>query len=513
MPIDSNVVGLRITQETSFGVLSGSDVWRGYEPNSFTDFGGEIATVAREFIADDRQRKKGVVTDLDASGGFDTDFTQDNMIYLLQGFFVRNWIEKPTSQGRNSAAVTLSAIDSGTKQYRAASGLDGFGLIANHLVLAENNTDSTNNGLKTVTTVASGAVTVSETLVSDGAPAATAMLTAVGYQFAAGTVDVDVTASTFPRFVRASGSVSFATLGLAVGDWVYIGGDGATNVWLQSVNNGWARIRAIAATYLEFDKTDAAMLAETGSAGTPRVIRIFFGHRINNAAASSDITKKYWQLERTLGNPGGGVQAEYLVGQMANSMTINIPQADKIVLNLGFVGKDHTQRTAAEGVKAGTRPSIVDRDAFNTSSDFSRLRVAPVSTTSSFPTALFAYLTELTIDLSNNVTPLKAIANLGAIGLNLGMFEVGGSATAYFETVAAIQAVRNNTSVTIDWVITKNNAGWALDIPLTTLGDGRANIELNQPVTLPLNVQAAKDSTLGYTMSMTEFKYLPTVAM
>ena len=85
--IDSNATGLRYQEELCIGVAEPTNPWLQLEPNTYDDFGGEFTTVARNPINAGRQRQKGVLIDLDASGGFNQDVTQANMQDILQGFF------------------------------------------------------------------------------------------------------------------------------------------------------------------------------------------------------------------------------------------------------------------------------------------------------------------------------------------------------------------------------------------------------------------------------------------
>jgi len=502
--IDSNVTGLRYAEEASIKVLPGTPDWFPLEPNGYNDFGGQIATVARNPINQSRQRKKGVPTDLDAPGGFGQDLTQNNLTRLLQGFFFADIREKATTLPMNGPAVAVTGITAAGDDYAAASGLDAFSVGS--LVLASGFTDAANNGLKTVNTAAAALLSVDEALV-DETPPATAGLQEVGFVFGSGEVDIDVSGS-YPRLTRASGTKDFTEFGLIAGEWVYIGGDGAGEDFVNAANNGFARVRAIAATYLEFDKTSATMVTETG---TGLLINLFFGNLIQNENVANLITRRTYQLERTLGEDANGTMSEYLVGAVANELSLQVRQADKVTTDLSFVAVDTEQYDGTTGVKSGNRPSLVDASAFNTSSDFSRIKMHLITDGNASPDPLFAYLTELTLTINNNVSPNKAVAVLGAFDVTAGTFEVDGQVSAYFADVAAVQAVRNNSDVTLDFSLAKNNAGMVWDIPLIALGDGRLSVEQDQSITLPLSLGAAEGEG-GHTLIFNEFPYLPSAA-
>jgi hypothetical protein len=499
--IDSNVTGLRYAEEDSLAVLPATPIWHFLEPNSYKDFGSDIKTVARSPINPTRQRKKGVVSDLDASGGFMQDLTQNNLTRLMQGFFFANIREKATTVPMNSTAVPITSVTASTKTYAAGSGLGVF--AAGSLVLASGFSEAANNGLKTIASKTSTTVVVNETIADESSPATTAYLHTVGRQFASS----DISFSLNSNYVRmASAAVDMTTLGLIVGEWVFVGGDSA--VYTPALNSGFARISAITAAYIEFDKTSWEGAVD---AATSKTVRVFFGSVIRNESDSSLIVRKSYNLERTLGSDANGVMSEYLVGAVANEMTINIAQADKVTMDMSFMATDNEQRSGATGVKSGTRPSLVSTDAFNTTSDFSRIKLASVSATDSSPVSLFAFATEVSLTLKNNISLDKAISVLGAFDITAGTFEIDGKITAYFADVAAVASVRNNSDITIDLVLVKNNAGILFDVPLLTLGDGRLTVEKDKPIMIPLNIMGA-ESVFGHTMLYQNFPYLPNLA-
>lgn len=501
--IDSNVTGLRYAWEECLKQLPVNPIWYALEPNSYSDFGGSVTTVARNPINPSRQRRKGTVTDLDASGGFNADLTQDSLTDLLQGFVFAVAREKATTAGINSLApLAITSVDA-DDGYLAATGLAIF--KAGDIILAEGFGSSANNGVKTVVSAAAGAVDVANPTVDEAAPPAGARLTVVGHAGVAGDLSIAMNGG-LVRLVSA-GATNFTTLGLILGEWIFLGGDAANSAF--SNNTGFARISAITNGYLEFDKVSWTPQAQAGAGLT---VPLFFGTVIRNESDPALIRRGTLQLERTLGADADGTMSEYLVGAVPNELTINMAQADKINVDMTFVACDAEQRSGAQGLKAGTRPVLADlSDAFNTSNDFSRIKLASVTPGNAAPAPLFAFATDLSLSINNNVSPNKALGVLGSFDQTAGTFEVGGDLTAYFASIAAVQAVRNNADITLDIIMVKNGAGLLFDIPLLSLGNGRLNVEIDQPITLPLETNAA-ESKFGHTLLFQSFSYLPAAA-
>jgi len=199
-----------------------------------------------------------------------------------------------------------------------------------------------------------------------------------------------------------------------------------------------------------------------------------------------------------------------------NEMTMSIDTADKIMVDMGFMGINYETNNAATGLKTGTRPSLGTGKAFNTSTHVTRIRMGLTSDVDEYVDALFAYVTEVRLSINNNLTINKAVGTLGGFEVTSGTFEVGGNITAYFQNTSALEALRANSDVTLDVCVVKDNAGFSFDLPLLSLDDGRLNVELNQAVTIPLGLMAADgedvNSNLAHTIVMSFYDYLPDAA-
>jgi hypothetical protein len=376
-------------------------------------------------------------------------------------------------------------------------------------------------------------------LAEDAAPADGATIKAVGHQFGSGELTVARTAGSLPTLV--SSGTQMDSFGFIPGETIYIGGDTDGVIgdrFTGESNNGFARIAAISATTLTLDKTSGGADGTTEmvtEAGGTKTVRIFFGDLIRNETSVGDnFDKASYTIVRLLGAPNPQanpteIQSEALTGAVLGEFTLNIRQADKIMTEWSFTAINNLQRSGSVSdgeeplTEAGTEVSIPEATAYNTSSDFSRMRLAIVRPTIggvselAAPTPLFAYVTEATINVSNNVKPDKAVSILGGFDVTLGSFQVGGSINAYFSDVAAVKAVRDNADVTLDIAMVKDfgtgalqrKAGLYWDIPLIALGDGRLNVTKDEAIMIPLETEAAEYEPFGHTLVLQEFYYLP----
>ncbi len=504
--LDSNISETRYSEETSFGIPNGSAVWRLLEVNSFSDARGQYAKVARNPIASDRQRKKGVTVDLDVQAGFQTDLTQYNFQHILQGLMYANARTKVEFGG----AGQLVSVN-GSNQITSAAGLGVFA-VGSLCVLRGGTTAAGNsNRVLRVTVSTATALTFSQTLVAETLPAG-ATLVKVGVRTAAGDIDVDASGA-LP--VLTSTTLDFTTLSLVAGEHIWIGGDDALTFFpTNAVNNCLARVRSVSANALTLDKASKGAFVTESQAGS--TIEIYFGRVLKNEQIASQVRRTY-QIERALGAPDDAspaqIQSEYFTGCVFNEAVINLDTAAKIVVDAKFVGADQELRTGVTGLKAGTRPAIENADAQNTSNDLKRVRLAKVVAGDEAPTALFAFFPSATVTINNGVEPLKAITRLGAFEMSAADFVVTVSLNGYFSSIDAISAVKNNDSLTLDIMEFRNNQGWVMDMPLVTAGDGSIQIEKDRPMMTPLTLEAASgeevDPALDYTLCWTFLDGLP----
>lgn len=514
--VSTNNVGLAYTVESALGVPGTS--WVQLEPNDITSFGATISKVARNPISARRDRRKGVVTDLDSAVEFEADLTASAFTDFVEAFCFASAVNAELDMRTTAAATAgdtytvtaLSALQAGKLNFSS-------GEYAS-LVYARGFSNAANNGIKALDTDASATdttISVAENLVDETAPA-NAQLELAGLRFLAGNTDIVVAYSGTTLTITEQGTITgfdWADFGLSVGQVVHVGGVNANGAVTNALNGGsandtygFARIRSISALVLTLDKVDATLQEATPT--TPATFDILFGKFIRNVAVDdADYLERSFHVEAAFPNlgTGGATNYQYAEGNYVNTIGINLPLTDKATMSVAMVGTDTGNPTASRlsGASSAVLPNATA--AFGTSSDIARLRLAELD-----EDGLGSCFKSLTLNINNNVTPEKCLGTLGARFINTGAFEIDVEAQLVFDEPAVIDAIRANETLTMDWIVKNDDGAICFDIPALTLDGGDREFPVNESVLINTTAQAFRDDALGYSIGVSIIPKVPT---
>jgi len=482
MAARTNTISVSYVEEASSGVLPGSPVWKYIQPDDVSTFGATTTTKSRTPISDTRGAKKGAIIDIDSAVEFPCNLTMDSYKDFAKGFMFANW----------NAQLNFEPTAVSTSAYTVSASGD---LTAGTLVFARDFRDSDNNGLKVVDTGSTAtSIVVVETLVVESTPPDDAEVDVVGVQGASADIEFDASGDLI------STVLDFTTLGLVQGQGIYIGGSTEGTSFATAADKGYARCKLIEAHKITLDKKSNTFVVD---AGTDKTIQIFIGSFIRDVATSdADFAMQTYQFELQIPGLTGGTAYEYSKGNLCNTANFNLATSDFANMNFGFIGTDTDIPTTSRASGTWMTPNKVD--AMSTTANIVKLRVA-----TSDETLLTTYTKSLDIAINNNISPEKVVGVLGAVDMGYGEFTITGSTEMLFEDSNIVAAIRDNETVTMDFV-TKNDDGaiW-IDIPSMTFGSGNKSLPRNEIIKIAIDGNAFEDSYYGFSLGTTWFPYIP----
>jgi hypothetical protein len=506
----TNGTTLSFAREASLGVLPGSPQWFELEPNGITSWGTTIAKEARSPISQARARRKGVVTDLDSAVEFEADLTLAHLRHFAESFLFARAVGADTflptaATGTGYTVPALSAAAAGRLIYSGA----GAGAVS--LLYVTGFSNDANNGLKAL----ADDPLVTETEITMGGlvaevPAADVYteIAVAGVRGAAGDIEMDADGNLI------STVLDFTTLGIVAGQTIHVGGVDVANQFFTDDNNGFARVRIVAAHKLTLDKRDTVFVADdgtdTGAGGTNLRIDLLFGQFVRNVGVNhTDFREISNQFE--LASPGlmggGAMGFEYSLGNYADALSVAIPLSGKATVTMGFVGTNTTNPSTVRATNAATAKSGGQVESFGSASDIARLRAQDVD-----EAGLSTDFKSATFTLTNNVAGEKVIGNLGPKYLNVGNIEVDVENQMLFTNPDVIERIRCNRTIGLDWILRNGDGGVAFDLPSGTLDGGGREFPANQSVLINGTFMAHEEDEYGYTLGMSFFPALPAQA-
>lgn len=493
------------------GILAGSPVWFRDEPNQIDEFGAKIKTVVRRPISRSRQLQKGTIVDLDSSVAITSDLTMDFISKHLEGVVYAEYVNSnlyfPGSNA-SSSGYTISAAtasQAGKIQWSSTGPktlVFGFGYVK-----------AANNGLKVLTadTATSGTLLAVSGTSLETAPS-NAVVAVCGVRPKIGDLAIVVsggvaTLTSGNNGVSGGDILDFTTLGLTVGQFIHVGG--TTSATQFSSGLGFFRITSIAAGTLVGDKVSTLLVTDTG-AGASEQVDLLFGRFLRNV--SNDVNSddnRY--LERTLtfelATPnlaGVGVDGyQYATGNYYNTLELNFPETDKVTAKVSFLGFDTAVPTGTRQTNAATPVAPIGTTAFNTTSSYiANLRTSGIAASGT----LFK---NWKMTIQNSASPEKVQATLGAAAMDIGQFVINMSAELIFADPGVPTNIRNNATLTFDFMMKNGDGGFAFDFPSLTFGDGQQSFLLDKSVRINVTFNPFADATINTSIGISLFPVLP----
>ena len=495
-----NNIGFAYVTESSLGV-PGITGWRQLEPNTINNFGANVSTVSRSPISKSRQRRKGTITDLTSGVGFESDITISSFRNFIEGFLFSNAVNRNVSEIASSAASTTN--DSYTVSGLTAS--QASKMEVGTLLWVSGFTNSRNNGLKSVDAdIASAATSISVDQNLSTQSGESGILSMAGYRIpgaSAGTWDYTASSKQASLGLTGVGTI-LGNLGLTPGQLVHVGsvaelGADVINGFQNNAANdivGYARVLSITNNSVVFNKLDPALRFDDTTSPTTAV-DILFGEFVRNVKTdATDYLERSFQFEMEFDNlgSGGATAYQYSLGNYCNTIGFNIPLTDKATISFDFIGTDTESPSATRKTGASTASTPTRTIPFNTSSDIARLRITEVD-----EDGLTTDFKSLTLNLSNNVTPENVVAHVGARYINTANFEVDIEAQLIFTNPDIINKIRDNETVTMDFIMKNGDGIIGVDIPSLTLGGGDREFPVGESVLINTTSEAFEDSNLG----------------
>lgn len=482
----TNRVKISKVRESTFGVTPTSPA---FKTQRIVSHGLAVnpQTVVSNEIRQDRQRKDVILTGYQAGGTVTGEAAfwalDDHLEEALQG----TWATQPSRDNAGTAdSVITNVATSGT----IVTCTTGAAFVAGQLVLFSGFGVANNNGLFNCTTGSATAPAFSGSGITDeAAPAANAVMRVVGFKGASGDLVAAASALT-------STSLNFTTLGLTVGQWVKIGGSAAGDQFATAACNGYARISAIAANTLSFDRLPTGW---TTDSGTGKTLAVFVGDVLTNGSTKRSNTIERQYLDHS------PASYEYLTGQTLDRFSLSIQAGQVVTYSEDFVGADGSITTTR--VSGATDTAAPTNDVLNAASNVANI---------AFDGTIIAgpnYVMEATVEFNNNLRRQMAVGSLSAVGIGNGEFAANLTLNSYFGDKTVLDKLLANSLTSVYFTIGRtdsNNESYLFDFPSVKLTAGSPSVSgKNADVMLPAQAAAIIDSTYGYTAAVNRFWYLP----
>jgi hypothetical protein len=499
---DANRTAVRVSKETSFKTPFATPL---FQPIRITSVGLAYTpeTVTSNELDPTRQIVDQPLVGFSAGGDIPAELSIGNFDICMDGLFMNPWIRSPEVQngaswkyGSGSVAMTrFTALAATSLTFAANAVLAGSQInspatafVAGHLIyisgLGAGNPDQI---LRASASTGTSVTVAGATPVAS--PPASARVKVIGFEGIAG----DIAAVTVGGPALTSTALNFTTLGLSVGQYIWLG----TGTFGFAAFSGPARISAIAAGRLSFDNVPTGFVAD---AGATKTIRGYFTDCIKNGVVE-DIS---YYIEEEFGLTAG-TRYMYHRGQEVNSRVISAETKAIITDTWNFLGADATPvATSRQTGAVSLAPSI--GSVLNSSTS------VPVMYENGVPVVGPNFVNSFSITIENAKRTRDAVAVMGAADIGTGRLGVTGTMNTYFGSEVYYNKVISNeiTSLAFGFGDQAAMRSEIYDMPKVKYSGGTPDVTgIDTDIMVALEFRALRDieHDRDYTLMLSRFEY------
>jgi hypothetical protein len=463
-------------------------------PGGIQGWRPSFKTVERNPLSPFATPEKGDNVGLDVAITIQHDLNKD-FADVVQGPLLRCNLKHPGNKGQSLYRPTGVTATGYT--------VPALGDLAQYtLIYARGFDNAANNGMKVV-----GAGSVAGEIKAPGlvveAGSATNANATVDVIGAVASIAADIQIDANNNLI--STVADFTTMGLAVGDWVAIGGTAAGSFLATVPSKSRARIKAITAHKLTLGRHSWVVAGADAAPGVS--LQLFFGRFARNYATNDAVNYKKQSFYGELLEPGatlaGADAYTYAEGLAPDSMDIDAPSESKIVATLKLVGLNVKDPTNVRAAGPATAYAPQATNLLNTADEVKLVRLTDANGT------LVGEINSWKLTLSNSVKKLAVQGTLGGNKHSYGSFTHTVTMEAYYDNSDVMAAIHDRRALSWDAYVENDQFGILFDLPYVALRNGDKKYQEHEPVMITCDVPAFRNAADGIAGAIIVFGYLP----
>lgn len=490
-------VQLRSAPEATLAVAP-STGWVTVQPDQagVTEFYLKTSTVTPEPMTVLRQKEAPELVDADAAPKFTGDLTLDHLYAWREGMML-SVVKHNGGTGQSRFFPTSRTT---TEYVVAANGALQSGTI----VSAKGFANAANNGTFIVGSSSTGTqIKVSGGVAETVTPSGSAVVEVAGFRGATGDIQMSAAGNI------TSTVADFTTMGLQVGQVIYVGGAPGTAFSFASGYIGFVQITAITATQLTTNPAVRQWTQGAADNGSGKTIELRWNSWIREVAMDSvDYLEQSYHLELAIPGIGAANATAYCYGQgmVPNDFDITAAAKALIKFDLMFSGNFVTNPTTSRVTGPSTAMATLERQRFNGVTKERYLRFTNAASGAIVANKVQSWK----LSHKNGVTPLKQQGTYGTAENIVGKAEVMVDAELYVNQTEGIAAAPDNTTLTFGAGFNNGDGGVFFLVPSLKFTEAATTFPANGPVMLSAKSAGFRDAIGNYTLGISMFADLPT---